>query len=196
MTRRHQAATGGDTIGGFTMVEMLVVLVLVSLLGTLVIQGTGFFLGQYGAVKRIHRESSLAALRQHWFLSTVAAMVPSRLATRRFTGDDRSFEGVTLQPLAARAGQPVRIRWSIDSGRVLYTEGGAQPWTVQSRHDRTLGFQYAGSSGEWHERWPPPHRSGEHIPRMVRLRSADGRVLWLARFDLFPEPVPNYREEF
>ena len=27
------------------------------------------------------------------------------------------------------------------------------------------------------------------------LRDA-GRVLWLARFDLFPEPVPNHREEF
>ena len=191
MTRRPQPATAW----GFTLVEMLVVLVLISLLGTLVIQGTGFFLGQYETVKRNHRESSLAALRQHWFISTVAAMVPSRLATRRFAGDNRFFEGVTLQPLAARAGQPIRVRWSIDSGSVLYTEDGAQPWTVLNRHERALGFQYAGSSREWNEAWPPDG-SREQIPRMVRLRSSDGRILWLARFDLFPEPVPNYREEF
>ena len=196
MTNRRQAATaGGAAAGGFTMVEMLVVLVLVSLLGTLIIQGTGFFLGQYATVKRTHRESSLKALRQHWFASTVAAMVPSRLATRLFAGDGRSFEGVTLQPLAAQAGRPVRVRWSIDAGRVLYTERGSRPWTVLSGHDRTLGFQYADSAREWHEAWPP-NGSGEHIPRMVRLRSSDGQVLWLAHFDLFPEPVPNYREEF
>ncbi len=196
MTRRRQAATGGGAVrSGFTLVEMLVVLVLVSLLGTLVIQGTGFFLGQYATVKRSHRESSLATLQQHWFGSTVAAMVPSRLAARRFAGDDHSFEGVTLQPLAAKAGRPVRVRWSIDAGSVLYTERGAQPWTVLSGHDRTLGFQFADSSREWHEAWPP-NGSVEYIPRMVRLRSSDGRVLWLARFDLFPEPVPNYREEF
>ena len=196
MTRRRHAATPGSiAAGGFTLVEMLVVLVLVSLMGTLVVQGTGFFLGQYATVKRHHRESSLTALHQHWFGATVAAMVPSRLAARRFSGNDRSFQGVTLQPLAARAGRPVRVRWSINSGRVLYTERDAQPWTILSGHDRTLGFQYAGSSGEWHEAWPP-NGNEEHIPRMVRLRSSDGRVLWLARFDLFPEPVPNYREEF
>ena len=165
MTRRRQAATGGGAArGGFTLVEMLVVLVLVSLLGTLVIQGTGFFLGQYARVKRSHRESSLATLQQHWFGSTVAAMVPSRLAARRFAGDDHSFEGVTLQPLAAKAGRPVRVRWSIDAGSVLYTERGAQPWTVLSGHDRTLGFQYADSSPRVARGVASERESGVHPP--------------------------------
>ena len=56
-------------------------------------------------------------------------------------------------------------------------------------------FQYADSSRQWQEQWPADG-SREHIPRMVRLLSSDGRVLWLAHFDLYPEPVPNYREEF
>ena len=30
---------------------------------------------------------------------------------------------------------------------------------------------------------------------MVRLISTAGRTVWLARTDLFPEPVPNYRED-
>ena len=29
----------------------------------------------------------------------------------------------------------------------------------------------------------------------VRLVSTSGRTVWLARTDLFPEPVPNYRED-
>ncbi len=185
---------------------MLVVLVLVSLLGTLLMQGTGFFLGKYATVKRVHRDASLAALRQHWFISTVQAMVPSRVEARRFAGDASSFEGVTLQALAAEPGLPVRARWSIEpdgaSEAVLYTQEDRESWTVlasEDSEDEGLTFQYADSTGEWHGHWPiasgdadPPR---ERIPRMVRLVSRAGRAVWLARTDLFPEPVLNYRED-
>ena len=188
---------------GLTLIEMLVVLVLVSLLGTLLLQGTGFFLGKYATVKRVHREASLATLRQHWFISTVQAMVPSLVEARRFAGDASSFEGVTLQALAAEPGMPVRARWSIDvdgaSEVVVYAQEGGAPWTVLTADDEGLAFQYADSAGQWHDHWPiasdsrrPPR---ERIPRMVRLISPAGRTVWLARFDLFPEPVPNYRED-
>jgi len=185
---------------------MLVVLVLVSLLGTLLIQGTGFFLGKYATVKRVHRDASLAVLRQHWFISSVQAMVPSRVEARRFAGDASSFEGVTLQALAAEPGLPVRARWSIEadgaSEAVLYTQEDGESWTVlgsEDPEDEGLAFQYADSAGEWHERWPisrgganPPR---ERIPSMIRLISTTGRTVWVARTELFPEPVPNYRED-
>ena len=65
--------------------------------------------------------------------------------------------------------------------------------------DEGLAFQYADSAGQWHDHWPiasdsrkPPR---ERIPRMVRLISPAGRTVWLAGLDLFPEPVPNYRED-
>ena len=177
------------------MVEMLVVLVLVSLLGTLVIQGTGFFLGRFATVKRVQSEAAQADLRDHWFASTVEAILPSRQETRRFVGDSTFFEGVTLQPLAAAAGRPLHVRWSIEGGRVLYSEHDAEPWTILGEQGSGLSFQYADSSGQWLKRWPI-EGSREHIPRMVRLLSADGRTLWLAHFDLYPEPVPNYLEEF
>ena len=179
---------------------MLVVLVLVSLLGTLLIQGGGFFLGQYATVKRVHRDSSLAELRQHWFVSTLQAMVPSKLESRHFTGDAFALEGVTLQALAAEPGMPVRVRWSIDGERgsqdVRYAEGNAVSWAVLSTEHGALAFQYADSERRWHERWPLADDARERIPHMVRLVSGEGRTLWLARLDLHPEPVPNYREEF
>lgn len=195
MTRRVRSRTTQAAARGLTMVEMLVVLVLVSLLGTLVIQGTVFFLGQFATVKRVHREAAHADLRDHWFASTVEAILPSRQEARRFVGDGTFFEGVTLQPLAAAAGRPLHVRWSIEGGRVLYSEQGAEPWTILGEQGSGLSFQYADSSRQWLERWPI-EGSREHIPRMVRLLSADGQTLWLAHFDLYPEPVPNYREEF
>ena len=184
---------------GFTLVEVLVTLVLVSLLGTLLLQSAGFFLGRHAAVARVHRDASDAALRGHWFLSTVQAMVPSRLEARRFAGDGSSFEGTTLQPLAAESGLPVRVRWSVGGeggpDSVVYVEEGNGAWTVLTSKEGGLAFQYADSAGRWWERWPVESEARERIPRMVRLVSASGRTLWLARLDLFPEPVPNYREE-
>ena len=190
-------------VRGLTLLEMLVVLVLVSLLGTLLIQGVGFFLGKYATVKRIHREASLATLRQHWFVSTVQAMVPSRLEARRFAGGASSFEGVTLQPLAAEPGLPVRVRWSIGgagaSQGVVYAEKHGPRWTVLTSDDEGFAFQYADSAGQWRDRWPiasdPRNPPRERIPRMVRLISPAGRTMWLARLDLFPEPVVNFWEE-
>ena len=179
---------------------MLVVLVLVSLLGTLLIQGGGFFLGQYATAKRVHRDASLAELRQHWFVSTVQAMVPSRLEVRRFTGDTSSFEGITLQALAAEPGLPVRVRWSIGGEdapqAVLYAEEEAAPWTVLRSEDGAHRFEYADSARQWHDRWPLADDARERIPHMVRLVSAEGRTRWLVRLDLSPLPVVNFREEY
>ena len=207
MNRRLAIAIAGAaprSCLGLTLIEMLVVLVLVSLLGTLLLQGTGFFLGKYATVKRVHREASLDALRQHWFISTVQAMVPSRIEARRFAGDAFSFEGVTLQALAAEPGLPVRARWSIDadgtSEAVVYAQEDGESWTVMASDDEGLEFEYADSAGEWHGHWPietdsrnPPR---ERIPSQIRMVSTAGRTVWLARTDLFPEPVPNYREDF
>ena len=114
------------TASGLTLLEMLVVFVLASLVGTLLIQGTGFFLGQYDTVKRIGREASFEALQQHWFASTVHAMVPYLAADRRFVGDSQFFQGVTIQPLRSLSGIPVAARWSIIAGEagtaVVYAE--------------------------------------------------------------------------
>ena len=197
---------GAASVLGLTLIEMLVVLVLVSLLGTLLVQGTGFFLGKYATVKRVHRDASVAVLRQHWFISTVQAMVPSRVEARRFEGDASSFEGVTLQALAAETGLPVRARWSIEpdgaSQAVVYAQEDGASWTVlaaDDSEDEGLAFQYADSAGAWHRHWPaasdPANPPRERIPRMVRLISTAGRTVWLARTDLFPVPVPNHRED-
>ena len=66
-------------------------------------------------------------------------------------------------------------------------------------NDENLAFQYADPEGQWHEHWPiardsPPTRR-ERVPRMIRLVSPQGRMVWLAHVDLFPEPIPNYREK-
>ena len=187
--------------GGMTLLELLVVLALVALLGTLIAQGLGVFLARYDTVQRVARDAGQAGLQQHWFASSVEGMVPYRQLERQFTGNAATFTGITTQPLAAESGMPVRARWTIqDDGvasHVLYqedaapTNDGALSWTVL-RTPEAVAFQYAGQDGTWLDAWPA-REVGERIPRMVRLVGPAG-VVWLARFDLFPEPVTNYSE--
>lgn len=188
-------------LDGMTLLEMLVVLALVALLGTLIAQGLGFFLARYDAVQRVARDAGQAGLQQHWFASSVEGMVPYRQLERQFTGDAATFTGITTQPLAAESGMPVRARWTIEddgaASHVIYREAaaptndGPSTWAVLRTPD-AVAFQYAGVDGTWLDAWPA-REVGERIPRMVRLVGPGG-VIWLARFDLFPEPVTNYSE--
>lgn len=189
----------GNDARGFTLPELLVVLVLASLLGTLVIQGTGFFLGRYETVMRVGRESSLASLQRHWFVSTVRGLLPSLRSGRRFEGDDASIEAVTLQPLATQSGLPTRVRWLIDlsddgSPVVRYAEEEGEEWTVLTSTETDLSFQYADPAGRWYDHWPLDGRPRQAIPSMVRLVAETGRTVWVARPALFPEPVTNFRD--
>lgn len=182
------------------MLELLVVMVLVSLLGTLLIQGTGFFLGRYGTVSHVGRTASLALLQQHWFVSTVQGLVPSLRNQRRFSGEDSSFEGVTLQPLAVQSGRPTKVRWDLDvSGDgslvVTYAEEGGVEWPVLALTETDASFQYADPAGRWYDHWPLDGRPRQAVPSMVRLvAETTGRVVWAARPALFPEPVANFRD--
>ena len=146
---------------GLTLLEMLVVFLLASMIGTLLIQGSGFFLGQYDTVKRIGREASSEAMQQRWFASTVHAMVPYLAADRRFVGDSASFQGVTMQSLRAPSGLPVGARWSIVAGdagtAVVYAEEPSPcPRDVQ------------GANRD-------PTRASRIEKRDTHLRSRDGR---------------------
>ena len=138
---------------GLTLLEVLVVFVLATLVGTLMIQGAGFFLGQYDIVKRIGRDASSEALQQRWFASTVHGMVPYLSPERNFAGDAGFFQGVTLQPLRARSGIPVATRWSIvesaDSVAVVYSEQSSPCPPGTGDPNRTPGAAEWDTHADW-----------------------------------------------
>ena len=176
---------------GLTLLEMLVVMVLVTLLATLLLQGIGFFTGKYQMVRRTHAEFSLAELRQHWFTSTVRGMTPYGVEARRFVGNARAFEGITLSPLEAEPGMPVAARWTIgdDASTVRYAEDGGPPRTVLPANGERFVFDYADAAYRWHARWPVEAAEGEWTPTFIRLRSDARGPFWLARIEASPAPL-------
>ena len=197
---------------GLTLIEMLVVLVLVSLLGTLLVQGTGFFLGKYATVKRVHRDASLAALRQHLVhlhrAGDGAVAHPRRGGSRAIRPPSKASPSRPLARRARSAGpRPLvhRARWRGGGGllhpgrrRVLDGAGPGRLGTPRRRGARVpvrgLRRNVARILAD-HERRPPPIRPGNASPAWSASCPPAGRTVWLARTDLFPEPVPNYRED-
>ena len=185
---------------GLTLVELLVTLVLVSLLGTLLVQSIAFFAAHYERVQRVARDAARTDLQQRWFASSVQGLVPLGAPARRFAGSPAAFRGTTLLPLEAAAGLPVQVRWSIAAGQddrgrpaavVGYAEDGGPRRRVLARAG-PLAFQYADAARTWHDRWPPEsdqEPSPEWTPSQVRLVAGQpARELWLASVDASPVP--------
>ncbi len=187
---------------GITFVEMLVVFVILGLVTTLLFQATAFFASRYETVQRLHREGAMAGLQQHWFITTVQALVPYGRETRRFRGNEDSFSGVTLQPLLAEPGMPADAQWFIDerggSQTVYYREepgphrNGVE-WPVLTTDAANIGFQYADTNGQWRRRWPVDDAPTDWLPRAIRLVTPEQGTLWVARID--PSPAPVLTEE-
>lgn len=185
---------------GLTLLEMLVVLVLTAMLAGLIVQGLGFFLGKYDAVRRIQAKSLENGLHQRWFISSVRNLVPLASIDRAFQGDGSQFSGISLAPLAGPSGRPSQISWAfVDSEagtrELRYSEGTQIRWQILDARVETMRFEYADTSGSWHDRWPIASRRIERIPRMIRMVQEDGRTVWSAALALHPEPVPNFLED-
>ncbi|MBV1905329.1 MAG: hypothetical protein KUG75_04575 [Pseudomonadales bacterium] len=154
---RIQGALGKQ--GGLTLLEMLVVFLLTALLSTLLIQGIGYFLAQYQAVQRFQGKVSAELLSYNWFNESVQAMIPYDQAARRFSGDARSFQGFSMQALAAEPGLPVEVSWTLSEEQgartgFLYAEEGQDSWEISGpvsiRH--ALGRNATGSATEYENR--------------------------------------------
>ena len=185
---------------GLTLVELLVTLLLVSLLGTLLVQSIAFFAAHYERVQSVARDAARTDLQQRWFASSVQGIVPLGIPAQRFEGGAADFRGTTLLPLEAAAGLPVQVHWRIAAGQddrgrpaavVGYAEDGGPHRRVLVRA-APLTFQYADATRTWHDRWPPTSDEqppAAWTPSQVRLLAGQpARVLWLANVDASPTP--------
>jgi len=160
---------------GFTLLEMLVVLVLVGLISTLLLQGfssvlhlrTGF-LAQLEAAQR-------GTLQEHWFRSTITAILTDyRNGEHIFKGEERQLSGLTIAALDQMTGMPSPFAWQLKyaggTTTLLYQNHKSEYWEIA----RWLGdqgrFRYMAVDGQWHTQWPPSFGlEPAQIPRAILL---------------------------
>lgn len=174
---------------GFTLLEMLVTLVMVSLIGLILSQA----MFQIGKVEQLLEEEHLrsmdVSLRAIWVHDALTALLPGQVATHeRFGGGASSLHGVsTAVPQFPNAGVgfvSFSLKFNAELGRtelLLVDEEAAEGRTTlkEGRTPTVLlswpgpqgRFQYQDVAGRWHDRWPPPLSSSPALPAMIILET-------------------------
>lgn len=177
---------------GFTLLEMLVVLVLTALVVGIVFEGLGRVADLRVRLAR-HLDGALdETIVGSWFRASVAALQTDlEGAPGAFRGGPQEMSGLTLKPIELPAGAPTAFAWRLvtetASGTVRLGYRGADgTWREIAAWPGTgARFLYAGPDGEWRNEWPPPLSGGAplgqvvsrqrpQLPRFVRLDGGTG----------------------
>jgi prepilin-type N-terminal cleavage/methylation domain-containing protein len=194
-----------EKIKGFTLLEVLVVLVIVTLLMTFLFQALS-----HVATVRIHILRQLntfqqGAIQEFWFRHSTAGLIadyPDIEQSQAFKGSDKRFSGLTTAALNADAGVPNRFAWAIieEKGQnVLQYQTGSETWSVLywQGGGYGVGFQYLDEKGKWHDAWPPQQFGVEppQLPEAILLTAQRGRhpVTWLIKMNALRNPKPDLR---
>lgn len=181
---------------GFTLMEMLVTLMLVSFATMLMFQ----MLGSYRlANERVRVQSGgidRRALFHAWFRQSVHGLyIADGL---EFGGDGDRFRGTSLNPLYAVEGVPTVIEWRLlragDGVWIAYLENGSERWR-QPLASGGARFVYLDAEGRRQDAWPPRGFGlKDNIPTLpasvLLLQGRDGDARSLVASVLGPlEPV-------
>jgi len=198
---QHTATRAPRDASGFTLMEVLVTLVLISLVTMLMFQ----MLGSYRIARvRVQAQSGTIdrqALFDGWYRGSVQGLFIDHGLT--FVGTDSHFEGTSLNPLYALQATPTLVRWELRTEpggvEIAYVETGRERWQVPLANTRAAKFAYLDEAGVRHGAWPPKLGvQSVPLPSVVLLlrEGVDGNDRAVAAAVLGPlKPVPRLTGE-
>lgn len=147
---------------GFTLLEMLVVLLISSLISMLLMQGLTLVLHLRSQFINQIDDLQRGAVQEYWFRSSSAALFPDAdNAEYVFNGDKDKFYGLTLAAINADVGQPLPFKWELTreyamSKLYYYPNLMTKPtekWLIMHWASEIGAFQYLDADGKWHNSW-------------------------------------------
>lgn len=180
---------------GFTLLEMLVVLILTGLIAGILFQGLNqvFRLqNHFGAELDNMRQSAMLA---DWFRQVIEGVQPDyEDGQHKFSGSERRIAGLTTSPLQESPGAvaPFVLELRFDSrlGETQLRYGKGERATVLFGWPGDKGrFVFLDADQTEHDRWPPP-LANKAMQRPVAVRldgERDGRPWVLVAVPMGPD---------
>lgn len=189
---------------GFTLVEMLVVLVIVSMTSAVIFQ----------AFDRVYRlqsrfgvelfDAQQGAMSIDWFRQTVQGLLSDYAdGANKFSGSAHEFSGLSTNPLSEEYGSTTGIKWriSFDPGtggtQLVYADAAGES-TIAEWQGGAARFIYVDDKLESHENWPPALGMWPQLPKLIRLEAVDrGATLVIMAMPVgSPVPLPRPQDFF
>ncbi|MBE9561291.1 MAG: prepilin-type N-terminal cleavage/methylation domain-containing protein [Proteobacteria bacterium] len=174
---------------GFTLLEMLVVLVLVSFITVLLLEGFSYVLHLRSSFLTQFEDLQRGALQEYWFRSTTAAItIDYKNGDNVFKGKQLQFSGLTIAALDQSIGVPTPFTWKIeyiDGMTILrYKNSKDKTWDISRWFSKTGKFRYLAKDGKWHTSWPP--KIGSNIPQIPKVIQFQGQrrnhaITWIVK---------------
>jgi general secretion pathway protein J len=164
---------------GFTLLEVLVVLVITGLISVVLIQGLGLVLGVRSSVAGKILDIDRVVLHRNLVLEPLRGIVPDYPdKSYIFSGNTRELHALTVRPLRERFGTPtgmdLTLKYEGDRNEtlVMYREDGQEEAIeLMSWPGNSGAFTFRDRSGNWLERWPIIGEEGPsaQTPWQIRL---------------------------
>lgn len=169
---------------GFTVLELLTVLVLISLLSLVLMTGFERVLDIRSRLTTFVDETEAPVLVADWFRATISGLVADGPdGSDRFVGRPRQLVGLSLAPLNGTAGVPTRITWEIvfndQTGRssLRYRNRAEPDMIIASWPGDAGGLRYCDADLRCHDAWPADSRATQ-LPFLVELVVIKGSDPW------------------
>jgi len=167
-------------VRAFTLLEMLVVLVIVSLISLLLFDMLDYVLQLRVRFSAYTMQMQQGAMKAHWFRSSTQALIPAYPDQKAalFSGNAKKFSGLTILSLEAEAGVPMRFAWELreQNGWTVLAyrpqQESAQDekiWPIMQWVGGEGRFQYLDEAQQWHEQWPPVIEDVTQFAKMVQF---------------------------
>ena len=159
---------------GFTLVEILVVLTLLSAIVGLLAQSFSVFYKAYLQIDALESDIIREEMVAHWFRDNISGAIPSKDLSFRFAGNNRKISFTSIDSLKGPQGKIKRSSWIIsfdgESSTLLYGENNENPTPLMVWKNARAGFFFRDESTDWIEFWPPEKSRPGVLPRKVKLK--------------------------
>jgi len=164
---------------GFTLLEVIVVLMISSLIATILVQGLSLVLNTRFRVMNALTRIETEGLQTSVIVTPLRGLLPDHKDEPGvFAGNSKQLKGLTLSPLNGTTGAPTPFAMILeyksgDETTLNYYETGYEPVELARWPGNVGAFSYVGRKGVWQNRWPAVLPSAAEkmlqVPRTIRL---------------------------
>lgn len=180
---------------GFSLIELLVTFVLLSIIMGLLSQTFSVFLKAYFQTDALEAELLEEQIYSTWFRDSLSSAVPFSERSLSFYGGESNIRFATADSLSGPQGEIKVVTWNLDSSSgmtsLLYSENGSAPVVLVKWKGSDANFSFRGESSGWQKTWPSELASPGLLPRKVKV-SVDGETEHEIFVGIITRELPRY----